>query len=179
VTEVNLLIKLGIIGLGGIAQVMHLPYLTGVEGGGIPGIEVQAISDINGALAKAVGKRYHIQRVFSDYKNMLKSCDLDAIAVLTGGATHAPICIDALNSGMHVFVEKPMCFSSKDAERMIDAAKGNDVILQIGYMKNCDPGHTIACEQFSRMTDIFHIDIHKYYPVLMGPTALQAHQILR
>src|SRR3972149_5668480 len=107
------MIKIGVVGCGGIAQVMHLPYLTGTEGGGVPGIEVVAVCDVVKELAEAVAERYHIKEAYTDHNDMLKKSDIDAVAVLTRHETHAEISIDAMNQGKHVFVEKPMCETIK------------------------------------------------------------------
>ncbi|UCH70730.1 MAG: Gfo/Idh/MocA family oxidoreductase, partial [Candidatus Bathyarchaeota archaeon] len=129
------MIRIGVVGCGGIAQVMHLPYLTAAEGGGVPGIEVVAVCDVMKRLVEAIGKRYHIEEVYTDHKDMLKKSEIDAVAVLTRHETHAEICIDAMNDGKHVFVEKPLCETIKDAETLIETQRRNNVVLQVGYMK--------------------------------------------
>ncbi len=173
------MIKIGVVGCGGIAQVMHLPYLTGTEGGGVPGIEVVAVCDVIKELAEAVGARYHIREAYTDYSDMLNKSDVDAIAILTRHETHAEIAIEAMNHGKHVFVEKPMCETIKDAEKMMQAQKRNNVILQVGYMKRFDSGYLIALEEIKKMKDIAHIRAHKYFPMLGTGSALQRAEILR
>jgi len=173
------MIRIGVVGCGGIAQVMHLPYLTGTEGGGVPGIEVVAVCDVMKELAEAVGKRYHIGEVYTDYRDMLKKSAIDAVAVLTRHETHAEISIDAMNEGKHIFVEKPLCETIKDAQRIIKAQRKNKVILQVGYMKRFDPGYLIALKEFRKMRGIAHIRAHKYFPMLGTGRALQRAEILR
>jgi predicted dehydrogenase len=88
------MIKIGIIGVGGVAQEMHLPYLTATEGGGVPGIEVVAICDVVKPLVEAVGKRYSIDWTYTDYSEMLRQSEIDAVAVLTSQVDHPAACID-------------------------------------------------------------------------------------
>lgn len=175
----NYVIRIGVVGCGGIAQVMHLPYLTATEGGGVPGIEVVAVCDVIKELGEAIGKRYHIKEVYTDHRDMLKKSAIDAVAVLTRHETHAEISIDAMNGGKHVFVEKPLCETIEDAERMIEAQRRNNVIMQVGYMKRFDTGYLIALDEFKKMRDIAHIRAHKYFPTLATGNALQRTEILR
>ncbi len=173
------MIKIGVVGCGGIAQVMHLPYLTGTEGGGVSGIKVVAVCDVLKELAEAVAERYHISEAYPDYTDMLNKSDIDAVAILTRHETHAEISIDAMNQGKHVFVEKPMCETIQDAEKMIEAQRKNNVTLQVGYMKRFDSGYQIALEEFKKMKDIAHIRAHKYFPMLGTGATLQQMEILR
>lgn len=173
------MIRIGVVGCGGIAQIMHLPYLTATEGGGIPGIEVVAVCDVIGELAEAIGRRYNIREVYTNYRNMLKKSAIDAVAVLTRHETHAEICIESMNEKKHVFVEKPLCETIKDAEKIIEAQRRNNVVLQVGYMKRFDPGYLIALEEFKKMKNIAHIRAHKYFPTLGTGKALQRAEILR
>jgi predicted dehydrogenase len=154
------MVKIGIIGCGIIAQIMHLPYLTGTEGGGVPGAEVVAVCDSSKEVAEEMARRYHIKEVYSDYKEMLAKSDIDAVFVLTPHELHAKQSIDAMNAGKHVFVEKPLCVSVKDSERIIEAQKRNNVILQVGYMKRYDPAYLIAINEFKKMRDIKFIRVH-------------------
>jgi predicted dehydrogenase len=62
------------------------------------------------------------------------------VLVLTPGS-HAPVAIGAAQAGMHVFVEKPMCFSAAEGREMIAAADGAGVVLMVGYMKRYDPSY--------------------------------------
>jgi len=58
--------------------------------------------------------------------------------VLTSGS-HAPIAVAAARAGLHVFVEKPMCFSVGEGRAMVDAAEQAGVTLMVGYPKRYDP----------------------------------------
>lgn len=148
------MVKIGFMGLGLIAQLMHLPYLTATEGGGVPGAEVVAIYDVVPPLVEAIGKRYHIEGQYTDYNEFLERDDIEAVVILTPSTEHARCCIDALNAGKHVFVEKPLALNVKDVERIIEAQKKNGRFLQVGYMKRHSNGFQIAMEEFKKMENI-------------------------
>ena len=154
------MIKIGIIGVGGVAQEMHLPYLTATEGGGVPGIEVVAICDVVKPLVEAVGKRYNIDETYTDYNEMLRQSEIDAVAVLTSQVDHPAACIDSMNAGKHVFVEKPLAQNVEKAEKIVEAQRRNDVVLEVGYMKRYDPGYLLSLEEFNKMKDVRLIRMH-------------------
>jgi len=126
-------LRVGVVGTGLIAQVMHLHYLTELA----DGFEIAAVCDIVEASARACSERYGAGKVFSDWREMLAE-PLDAVFVLTSGS-HAPIAIAAAEAGMAVFVEKPMCFSSAEGDEMVAAADRAGVTLMVSYPKRYEP----------------------------------------
>jgi predicted dehydrogenase len=126
-------VRVGLIGTGLIAQVMHLHYLTELG----DGFEVAAVCDLDGQSAQACAERYGIPGVFTDWRDLLRH-PLDAVLVLTSGS-HAPIAEAAAEAGRHVFVEKPMCFSATEGRAMVAAAEQAGVVLMTGYPKRYDP----------------------------------------
>lgn len=136
-------IRVGVVGCGLVAQVMHLPHLRELAGR----FRVTAVCDIApGALAFA-GAMFPAARRHRDWADLLDD-DVDAVLVLTPGS-HAPVAIAAARTGRHVFVEKPMCFSVAEGEEMAAAAREGDVALMVGYMKRFDPSY----EALQRMLD--------------------------
>jgi predicted dehydrogenase len=134
-------LRVGIVGAGVIAQVMHLHYLAELS----DLFEVTAICDIVGENARAVASRYGIPYACSNWRELIAT-PVDAVFVLTSGS-HAPIAIAAAEAGKHVFAEKPMCFSVAEGQAMVDAADEAGVTLMVGYPKRYDPGYT----RFSRL----------------------------
>src|SRR5207237_3493026 len=64
---------------------------------------------------------------------------VDAVLVAAPAATHAEIVIAALDAGLHVFAEKPLCITLADADRIIAARDRAGMVVQVGYMKRHDP----------------------------------------
>ena len=60
-------VPIGIIGLGGIAQTIHLPILTK-----LPEVEIVAVCDIDRQKAQSIARKYNIKRSYNDYETMLK-----------------------------------------------------------------------------------------------------------
>lgn len=72
-------------------------------------------------------------KIYTDYKEMLDKEDIDVITIATESGFHPEIAIYCLNKGKHVIVEKPMALSTGDADRMIEAAKKNNVKLCVSH----------------------------------------------
>jgi len=128
-------VRVGVIGAGMIAQVMHVPHL--VELGEL--FEIAAICDISLGTATAVAHKYGIPHAMSDYQQMLDEVDLDAVLVLT--LNHAPPAIAAARAGKHLLIEKPMCNNLAEADELLDAVKSSGVVGMVGYHKRYDPGY--------------------------------------
>jgi predicted dehydrogenase len=126
-------LRVGVIGVGVIGQVMHLHFLRELK----DRFEIAAICDLSIDSARGCADEYGVDAIFTDWREMLRG-PLDAVLVLTSGS-HAPIAIEAAQAGFHVFVEKPMCFSSAEATEMVAAAKSANVTLMVGYPKRYDP----------------------------------------
>ena len=122
-------------GCGLVAQVMHLQYL----GESSDRFEVAAICDLAPEALDYAGSLVPAARRLRDWQDLV-SQPLDAVLVLTPGS-HAPVAIAAADAGLHVFVEKPMCFSTEEAQQMIAAAEQAGVRLMVGYMKRYDPAY--------------------------------------
>ena len=105
-------IKVGVVGAGIIAQVMHLHYMR----------ELADHFDVVASVRHRTGERRRqrrrlcIPKVFTDWREMLHE-PIDMVLILTSGS-HAPIAIEAAKAGKHVLVEKPMCFSVGEGKEM-------------------------------------------------------------
>jgi len=138
-------LRVGLVGTGLIAQVMHLHYLTELGGR----FEVAAVCDIVADSARACAERYRIPAVFTDWRELIRH-PLDAVLVLTSGS-HAPAAEAAARAGRHVFVEKPMCFSVAEGRAMVAAAEEAGVTLMTGYPKRYDPAFARFAEEAGRL----------------------------
>jgi predicted dehydrogenase len=135
-------IRVGVIGCGLVAQVMHLPHLRELD----DRFEVAALCDLAAGPLEWAGAMFPHATRHSAWPDLLD--EVDAVLVLTAGS-HAPVAIAAAQAGVHVFVEKPMCFSVNEGREMIAAAQSNGVVLMVGYMKRYDPSY----EELQRTLD--------------------------
>lgn len=133
-------LKVGVIGCGTISKYRHLPEYNANKQ-----VEIVAVCDIVEERAKKMAEEYGA-KAFTDYKEVLKLDDIDAISVCLPNYLHAPVSIDALNAGKHVLCEKPMATSKEEAEAMIEAAIANGKKLMIGHNQRFVTSHQKAKE---------------------------------
>ena len=124
------LIKVGIIGCGGIANGKHMPSLKKVQD-----CEMVAFCDIVEERAQKAAKAFGTAdaKVYTDYKELLKDPAIEVVHVCTPNRSHSFITVDALHAGKHVMCEKPMAINAAEAQKMLDAAKETGKKLTIGY----------------------------------------------
>ncbi len=133
-------VKYGVIGCGSIAQHRHLPEAAANKDSKVVAV-VDPVLDRVEEIAKKYGAKAYIE-----YREMLKSPDVDAVVVCGPNSTHAAMSIDALNAGKHVLCEKPMATTRADATAMIKAAEKNGKFLYIGMNQRLMPPHVRAKE---------------------------------
>lgn len=167
------ILRVGVIGCGGIAQMMHLPFLRSLPNH----FQIQAISDLSPQLLQAIGHLYDVpsERQFTDSHDLVQQ-DLDAVIVLNGG-THAPPVLAAIEAGKHVLVEKPLCYTLREADAIAAAAKRAQVTVMVAYMKRYDPGYRTAQELLKGMDEVRYIQINTLHPA--EDDYLAIHGILR
>ena len=124
------ILKVAVIGCGGIANGKHLPSLKQV-----PGIELIAFCDIIVERAEKAAKEYGIEgaRVYEDYKELLANEKPDVVHVCTPNRSHSFISIAAMEAGCHVMCEKPMAINEEEAKKMLECAQRTGKTLSIGY----------------------------------------------
>ncbi len=120
-------VRIGIVGVGWVAQVVHLPTLLKM-----PEAEVVAICDRDKARVRLVGEKFGITRQYTDLAQMLEREQLDAVDVCTSTDAHKDVTIAALKAGKDVLVEKPIARTYAEALAMADAARETRRKLMVG-----------------------------------------------
>jgi len=119
-------LRIGVVGAGNIFTSVHQPAWTKH-----PEADIVAVCDINEARAKAVAEGIGIDAVYTDYRELLKRDDIDAIDICTPNLYHSEVAIAALQAGKHVFCEKPDAVSPTEAQKMADAAAASGKLLMV------------------------------------------------
>lgn len=98
-----------------------------------PETQVVAVSDLSGDRLQLATRRYPGIKAVLDYRELLRNPTIDAVAISTPVTTHFPIAMEALQSGKHVLVEKPMTADSDQALRLIDEAARRRRVLMVDH----------------------------------------------
>jgi predicted dehydrogenase len=130
-------VRVGVIGLGEVAQIIHLPILEQLRDRFV----VAAICDISPSLLAFIGDRYGIpsEARYLRANDLVTHHDLDAVLVLNSDEYHAECAIAALEAGLDVLVEKPMCLTEREAAAIIAARDGSGRQVMVGYMRRFAP----------------------------------------
>jgi predicted dehydrogenase len=99
----------------------------------VSGVRVVAVSDMRSDRLTQVQQRYPAIRTTTDYRELLTNSNIDAIAVATPVSTHFDLAMQVLNSGKHVFVEKPMTTTVEQAERLLDYAARCQRLIMVDH----------------------------------------------
>lgn len=151
----NKVLKVGIVGCGTIAQIMHLPYLKELE----ELYEIVALCDVSKKLVRKMGGLYNVKKIYTDHHKLLNDADIDAVIILTP-LNHSEIAIEAASMGIHILTEKPMSISLKEADEMIQAANKNRVKLMAAHMRIYNPAYEAAKDIINGIKDKIFIRLH-------------------
>lgn len=165
-------LRVGVIGCGAIAQMMHLPYLRELD----DRFAIAALCDVDEVALAECGRRYGVTRLFDEADALLAE-PLDAVLILTSG-DHAPVTLAALERGLHVLVEKPLAYALAETDEVIAAAERAGTTLMVGMMKQYDPGYQRGVELVRAMRDLRYVSATtleadgtaymSHYPIVRG-----------
>jgi myo-inositol 2-dehydrogenase/D-chiro-inositol 1-dehydrogenase len=127
-------LRIGVAGLGAVAQAVHLPLLARLP----DTFEIAALCDLSPGLLAALGDRYQVPQSarYDDVDALLDGAPIDGLLVLTSGS-HGGVALAALERGIPVLCEKPLAYTQAEADAL--AASPNADRLLLGYMKVFDP----------------------------------------
>jgi len=120
-------VKIAIIGLGGVAQLVHLPNLSKIKS-----VRLQSVAEVKTSRRNAIAQKFNIPESYKDHRDLLDKSDIDAVIITTPTALHKDVAIDCLNAKKDVLVEKPIARNYKEAAAIVQAAKKNKKKLMVG-----------------------------------------------
>jgi predicted dehydrogenase len=127
--------RICIVGLGSIAQTIHLPILSK-----FPDVEIVAVCDIDRAKAQFVADKFKVRRYYNNFEKMLAiEQDLDGIDICTPTILHKDMAIAALTEKNNILIEKPLARTSIEAEEITAAAKKFHQTLMVGMNNRVRP----------------------------------------
>jgi predicted dehydrogenase len=141
-------VRVGIVGCGGIAQVIHLPILKKH-----PLVKILAICDIDVSKAAVIADKFEIKNVYQDIADLLKKEQLHVVFILTPTNLHLPMSLMALEYGVHLFIEKPVAPTTSDAIRIQTKAKKVQKSVMVG-MQNRFRTDVIALKKLLLAKDL-------------------------
>jgi predicted dehydrogenase len=113
-------VKVGIVGCGVVATAYYLPYL-------MRNADLVAVCDTNPIRTEACRRLFGAKETYTDYFDMIRRADIEAVFILTGPGTHARFTLAAVDAGKHVLLQKPMATNMVDANAIVDAVRNAGV----------------------------------------------------
>ncbi len=130
-------LKVAIIGTGSISRFHAEAYKK------LDNVEILAACDINKDRVEKFANEYDVPYVFTDYNEMLKIEEIQAVSVTTWNNAHAEACIAALKAGKDVICEKPLAMNASEAEQMVKTAKETGRLLMVGFVRRFGNNATV------------------------------------
>jgi len=154
-------LKVGVVGAGWWAASNHIPLLINN-----PDVELKAVCRLGADELEQVRSKFEIEHGFENYDEMLSSCDLDAVFVVSPHHLHFEQAKKALNAGCHVFVEKPMTVSAESARALEKIAASSGKVASIPHGWNFRPYAKVAAQWMREIGvgDILHISMQMASP---------------
>ncbi len=147
--------KAALIGAGHIAR-QHLDCLKT-----LPGIELAAVCDLSPAIAEAAAERYGIGAWFTDHRAMLDKAKPDVVHVTTPPTSHFRLCMNSLDAGAHVIVEKPATSTLEELETLAKRAEeaGRHLIEDYNYVFNRAPQEILRRVETGEFGAVTHVEV--------------------
>ena len=154
--------KAVLIGAGAIAR-EHIGALQSV-----PGVEVAGICDLSPVMAEATAEQFRIPRWFTDHKKMLQELVPELVHVPTPPSSHVRLATDALESGAHVLVEKPITHELAEMETLLELAarRGRTIVEDHNYLFNSPVTRLLAMRASGELGEVVHVHVTFHLAIL-------------
>lgn len=128
------IVQVGLIGVGSYAKNIHVPNIRKLDN-----MKIRAVASNSGASAAVVAKKVKAAYATSATTELLADQEVDAVVISTRHSSHAELAVAALESGKHVFVEKPMAITIQDCMRIVEAQQASKCIVRVGFNRRFSP----------------------------------------
>ncbi|CCX36693.1 dehydrogenase-like protein [Clostridium sp. CAG:1013] len=146
-------VRVGVIGVGGLACGIHLPILSSLEE-----VELVALCDWDESRAEKACRQFDVPKMYVSHVSMLREEKLDAVFVLTQPDMLFRVALDCLNADLAVFMEKPMGITLFQANTLKRVADEKDRRLHVGFNRRSIPLVTAILKRMRELTDITHVE---------------------
>lgn len=148
-------VRVGVIGLGEVAQSIHLPVLSDLR----TRFAIAGAYDPSPSLMALVTGRYAGVRGFASAEALIDDPAIDAVFILSPDETHEPYLRRCIQAGKHVFLEKPPCLTLREIDGVLPLAEGYPKVIFVGYMRRYSPAFLAAKAEMPPAEEITHVRI--------------------
>ncbi len=157
-------VRVALIGAGGMANSVHYPSLARFDD-----VELVGLCDLIEDKLHATADKFGIEKRYTDYKQMIEETGPDAVYILMPPHHLFDLAIHTLNTGCHLFIEKPPGISTEQTRQMALAADQANVIAMVGFNRRYIPLLAKCKELVRERGEIFHCVATFYKHHFAGP----------
>jgi len=152
-------LNVGVIG-GGFIGTLHARVLHEMSMS-----RLVAIADTDEAVAKKAAEQFGCDS-YARYEELLKRDDIDAVYICLPDRHHVEPAVAAARAGKHIFMEKPIARTVKEAEEIKSQAEKNNVRLMVGHLLRFDPRYAQLYQRIDRgeLGEIIHMRVKRQNP---------------
>jgi predicted dehydrogenase len=145
-------LRAGVIGTGFIGPV-HMEALRRL------GVQVIALCDVP-AIVKSAAEKHGIPQTFTDYREMLKSPDVDVVHITAPNRFHCEMSLAALEAKKHVVCEKPLAMNTQETAKIVNLAKSSNTVFAVNYNIRFYPAVLTLRDMVAKgeLGDIIHVN---------------------
>ena len=119
--------KIAIIGLGGIAQLVHIPNFAKISNA-----EITDVAEIRKTRLNTIADKFNIKNRYSNYNELLEKTEADAVIISTPTGTHKDVAAACIKSNKDILIEKPFARTYDEGKSIVDAAKKSKTKIMVG-----------------------------------------------
>ena len=149
------MLQAAVVGIGHLGKIHAEKYHS------IPEVQLSAVVDLDGRKAQAIAAQFQCQS-YTDYSQLPNNIQLVSIAVDT--EHHYQVARDLLNAGKHILIEKPICETSDQAEKLVALANSKGLLIQVGHIERFNPAVIDAQQRVIRPAFIECIRLSPFIP---------------
>jgi predicted dehydrogenase len=138
-------VRVGVVGCGEVAQIIHLPTLRDLP----HRFEVVALCDVSPVVLEKVGGQWPSAKRYKDHRDIVADSRVDAVLICNPHVYHTAVALDAMSAGKHALIEKPACINLREADALLDCEARSGVTAQIGFMRRYAPAFLEAVDRLS------------------------------
>ncbi len=148
------------IGIVGYGQHGGMGWLHATASAGVEGLRLAAVAETNPGRLEDAGARFPGVGLHTDVQQLLEDDDVDVVVIATPPSTHHELAREALRSGRHVVVEKPLCFTAAEADDLLATAADVDRLLTVHQNRRWDADYRAIRRLVAEGTlgDVFNVE---------------------
>jgi virulence factor len=149
------IVRVGLLGLGEVAQSIHLPVLRDQRGRW----QISGLYDLSPSLVALCAAQNSGAQVYTSAEELIASPNIDVVFILSSDETHSRFVRAAVEANKHILLEKPACLTVREIDELRPIVTNYSKIIFIAYMRRYASAYTAGAAELPPFADITHVRI--------------------